>query len=114
GRELTEVCTETTEAADVGRSVPTDLLHRDTERTDRRRPVPSRRQHEHPRLEQAPVELTKQLVELVLGATLPELADHVGDAIRRGPRHARKGASAMPHGTWTRTPVRATPLHASC
>src|SRR5207253_2733448 len=65
-------------------------------------------------LEQPAVEVAEELVELVLGAPLLELADHVREAIRRGERHAHRAANAMPRRARRETPDRATTLHGSC
>src|SRR3989449_8009244 len=58
------------------------LLHRDAEGADRLDPPAAGGKHEHARREAPAVEMPEQLVELVLGAPLGELADDVGDSIR--------------------------------
>jgi len=70
-REITEQRPQTPEATEIGRSPTADLLHRHAERPDRPRPVPSGREHEHARLEQAAVEVVEELVELVFAPPLP-------------------------------------------
>src|SRR5262249_34689558 len=70
-----------------------DLLHVDAELADVLRPVAARRQHEDRRVDARAVQAAHELVELILGPSLAELADHVGDAPRL--RHAT-ASSARP------------------
>src|SRR5262249_38154768 len=65
--------------------------------TEPPRPIAARREREHDRREARPVEAPNELVELILGAALPELADDVGDA--RGMRcHVRRASNRMRGG----------------
>ncbi len=78
-REAPERDPQTSEPPDIRRSAPRDLLHRDAEGADRLDPPAAGRKHEHARREAPAVEMPEQLVELVLGAPLAEIADDVRD-----------------------------------
>ena len=78
-REAPERGPQTSEPPDIRRSAPRDLLHGDAEGADRLDPPAAGGKHEHARREAPAVEMPEQLVELVLGAPLAELADDVRD-----------------------------------
>ena len=86
------------QAPEIGGAAPGDLLHDDAELADALRPVAAPRQHEHRRVDARAVQAADELVELILGPSLAELADHIGDPPRPGhatassaPRHSPRG-----------------------